>query len=194
MDKIPYLRKDNFYTNSELSLIMRELNYLTADNVILSDDILKSGAGSTEMTTKKALWFTDLYREQHYSPTWRLADKIFQGATGELYDLSPINRTMLDTNDYGILLSYYENDGFYKRHCDSCHYTALIWFCNPPQKFTGGDLIFHDSNEIVKFNNNTLIIFPSWADHEVTPVKLDAQYENKQMGRYCLSIFFNMAH
>ena len=53
MDKIPYLRKDNFYTNSELSLIMRELNYLTADNVILSDDILQSGAGSIEMTTKK---------------------------------------------------------------------------------------------------------------------------------------------
>ena len=80
MDKIPYLRKDNFYTNSELSLIMRELNYLTADNVILSDDILQSGAGSIEMTTKKALWFDNLYREQHYSPTWRLADKIFQGA------------------------------------------------------------------------------------------------------------------
>ena len=192
MDKIPYLRKDNFYTNSELSLIMRELNYLTADNVILSDDILESGASSTEMTTKKALWFTDLYREQHYSPTWRLADKIFQGATGELYDLSPINRTMLDTNDYGILLSYYENDGYYKRHHDECHFTGLLWFCNQPQRFTGGDLIFNDTNEVVKFSNNTLILFPSWADHEVVPVKLDAQYENKQMGRFCISMFLQI--
>ena len=194
MDKIPYLRKDNFYTNSELSLIMRELNYITSHNIILSDDAEESGAPSPDMTTKKAMWFNEVYKQQRFSPTWRLVDKVLQGPTHEFFDLSPMNRNILDTNTYSLLLSYYENDGFYKRHCDSCHYTALIWFCNTPQKFTGGDLIFHDSNEIVKFNNNTLIIFPSWADHEVTPVKLDAQYENKQMGRYCLSIFFDMVH
>lgn len=193
MDKIPYLRKDNFYTNSELSLIMRELNYLTSDNIILSDDALESGASSAEMTTKKALWFSTLYTKQLYSPTWRLADKIFEGATGELYDLSPVNRIMLDTNTYGILLSYYENDGYYKRHHDSAHFTGLLWFCNQPQRFTGGDLIFNDTNEVVEFSNNTLILFPSWADHEVVATKLDAQYENKQMGRYCVSIFLNIA-
>lgn len=193
MDKIPYLRKDNFYTNSELSLIMRELNYLTSDNIILSDDALESGASSAEMTTKKALWFSNLYTKQLYSPTWRLADKIFEGATGELYDLSPVNRIMLDTNTYGILLSYYENDGYYKRHHDSAHFTGLLWFCNQPQRFTGGDLIFNDTNEVVEFSNNTLILFPSWADHEVVATKLDAQYENKQMGRYCVSIFLNIA-
>ena len=53
MEKIPYLRKDNFYTNSELSLIMRELNYFTSHNIILSDDAEESGAFSPDMTTKK---------------------------------------------------------------------------------------------------------------------------------------------
>lgn len=192
MDKIPYLRKDNFYTNSELSLIMRELNYLTADNVILTEDAVESGASGPEMTTKKALWFGSLYKEWHYSPTWRLVDKVFRGSTSEFHELSPMNRNILNTNDYGLLLSYYENDGYYKRHNDLSHYTGLLWFCNQPQRFTGGDLIFNDTNEVVKFSNNTLILFPSWADHEVVPTKLDAQYENKQMGRFCVSIFLNI--
>jgi len=192
MEKIPYLRKDNFFTNSELSLIMKELNYLTADKVILSDDAVASGAASAEMTTKKALWFNEFYREKHYSPTWRICDKIFQGSTEEFANLSPINRNVLSTNNMSMLLSYYENNGYYKKHCDSCHATILLWFCNQPQRFTGGDLVFTDTNEILKFRNNSMIIFPSWADHEVIPTKLSAEYENKQLGRYCVTIFLNI--
>ena len=85
-----------------------------------------------------------------------------------------------DEGDWQVTVSQsFDEDGdYYLRHRDATNDTALFWFNE--KEFSGGDFIFDDTNETIKYKNNSMIIFPNWADHSVSKVSGE--------GRYCVTV------
>jgi len=88
-------------------------------------------------------------------------------------------------------VSYYENGSEYKSHFDNYMHTVLIWFYREPKRFTGGDLKFNQSGQVVECKHNRMILFPSYYMHEVDKVFMDEKDLNKGLGRFCLTHFYN---
>ncbi|MEM7134229.1 MAG: 2OG-Fe(II) oxygenase [Chloroflexota bacterium] len=73
--------------------------------------------------------------------------------------------------------------------------TFVYYFHSEPRRFTGGDLLLFDSAEKINFpgknytrvfpTNNSVIFFPSWAFHQVTPLHIETDcYKD---GRFTLN-------
>jgi len=187
--KVPYLLKHNFLSDLKFSLIMSELNHLSSLPDVLNNNEATHGGGDPNSASRYALWMDQIYKDRIYSHIWKLS---FEESLLEYAKLSPICRYVHSVNvqEYRPpLVSYYGTGGCYKMHHDASFFTALLWLCNPPQLFEGGDFIFHDSGEIIPFTNNTLLIMPGWANHEVTPVTIKG-YNDSPPGRFCISFFF----
>ena len=185
---VPYLIKHNFLSDLKLRQVMSELNQLSSLPGVLNNNETTHGGGRPDLASRYALWMNQIYTERKYSHIWSLS---FEETLLEYAKLSPICRHVHSVNiqEYNApLVSYYGTGGHYDKHYDDSHFTALLWLCNPPRLFEGGDFILHDSGETIPFSNNTMIIIPGWADHEVTPVILKG-YNNCSPGRFCVSFF-----
>ena len=186
---VPYLLKHNFLSDLKFNQIMSELNHLSSLPGVLNNNEATHGRGDPNFASRYAIWMNQIYTERMYSHIWKLS---FEETLLEYGQLSPQGRYIRDVNiqEYNPpLVSYYGTGGHYGIHHDACFFTALLWLCNPPQLFEGGDFILHDSGEIIPFSNNTLLIIPGWADHEVTPVTIKG-YNDFPPGRFCISFFF----
>ena len=186
---VPYLIKHNFLSDLKFNQIMSELNHLSSLPDVLNTNEATHGGGDPNFASRYALWMNQVYKDRIYSHIWKLN---FEESLLEFGKLSPSCRHIRDVNiqEYNPpLVSYYGTGGHYGRHHDVSFFTALLWLCNPPQLFEGGDFIFHDSGETIPFSNNTLLILPGWADHEVTPVTIKG-YNDSPPGRFCISFFF----
>lgn len=97
--------------------------------------------------------------------------------------LSPIEASKLELE----LVAH--NDGaYYKRHIDTATsnqretlrvLSGVYYFFRQPKAFTGGALRIHeiggDRFEDIEPVNNALLVFPSWAPHEVLPVSVPSR-------------------
>ena len=187
--KVPYLLKHNFLSDLKFSQIMTELNHLSSLPEVLNTNEVTHGGGNPDLASRYALWMDQIYTDRIYSHIWKLS---FEKTLLEYAKLSPICRHVHSVNvqEYNPpLVSYYGGGGHYNKHHDDSYFTALLWLCNPPQLFEGGDFIFHDSGETIPFSNNTLLIMPGWTEHEVTPVTIKG-YNDLPPGRFCISFFF----
>lgn len=187
--KVPYLLKHNFLSDLKFSQVMSELNNISSLPDVLTNNEATHGGGDPNFASRYAIWMNQIYTERMYSHIWKLS---FEESLLEYGQLSPQGRYVRDVNiqEYSApLVSYYGTGGCYRRHHDMSFFTALLWLCNPPQLFEGGDFILHDSGETIPFSNNTLLIMPGWADHEVTPVTIK-EYNDSPPGRFCISFFF----
>ena len=88
-----------------------------------------------------------------------------------------------------MLLSYYENQDYYKRHYDTALITCLTWFHKDPKKFSGGDFKFSDYNISIECKSNRMIVFPSMIFHEVEKIEMKEEDCGNRYGRYCFSHF-----
>ena len=103
---------------------------------------------------------------------------------------SPLNYIeFINLNKIDILLSYYENNNYYKSHKDSAVLTFITWFFREPKKFEGGNLKFTDYNESIEVKHNRCVIFPSFYNHEVERITMDINDLNKCLGRYTITNF-----
>ena len=101
-------------------------------------------------------------------------------------------KTFTETNRTYSLISYYENNDYYKPHHDVFFWTGLIWFFREPKQFTGGDLIFPEfDNYRVECLHNRLILFPCYYLHGVETINLPEEKRDKGLGRYTLTHFFH---
>ena len=196
MNKIPSIIKRNFFDESDLDLIWNEIQFLNND--YLMNDPIHTGTATDENGTpkksNKGIFVSQLYKDYNYSSIWRASRKIFNGITEEFSKLHFCTRSVLSTNQSDILYSYYENGGYYAPHEDSCITTVLYWFCKKPKKFSGGNLIFNDTEEVIKFEHNTMVMFPSWAKHSVTEVIMEDEDMGKNLGRHCFTHFLNISY
>lgn len=193
-DPFPHLIVENVYSDDELVLIWKELEFLnqpgkwkcpTDTGTATEENIpLKNNLGL----------FLDgdrgIYKERQVSNILTLNRKIVNQEIMNAYsDLSFGYKTFLQTNADVTLLSYYENGHNYKKHIDDAVVSSLTWFYKEPKMFSGGDLVFSDFDRYrVEIKNNRAIIFPSFIFHEVEKVSMP-EYK-PQCGRYCVTQFF----
>ena len=187
MDKVPYLLKRDVFSDEELRLIFDELQFL--NNSYLMQPPKNSGSAMADgniIKNNKGVFLRNVYCREDASSIIRLLKDRLSDYGMQYSKLHISNLTAAGTNEIWFLVSYYENEDCYKPHEDATFATALFWFNKEPQKFTGGDLTFNNTNEVVEYKNNTCVIFPGWARHSVSPVYFDG--EGDREGRYCVTV------
>lgn len=192
MKPFDILVKDNFFTPEELDIIWNEIHILSHPDVIRDPSETGSAKeGGVLVKQNKGIFFQDFYCDVHASPMYRASRKLFEGYTEEFADLGFAESYILSSRRSSFLLSYYGDGDHYAPHRDSACSTVLYWFCKEPRAFTGGDIYFSDIDKTVEFKNNRMIIFPSWAEHEVDEVKM-LEPDNGLNGRFCVTQFLTL--
>lgn len=200
-DTFPGVLIDNFYSDEELKLLWREIDFLSSESKIdyLGENPLHSrrkdvsSASDSEgnfLRTGYYIWIDDVYSKREYSDILTVNRKLFYNFKSIFLDHPHwIFNTATCTEDR-TLLSYYSNNDEYKKHQDTCYITVLTWFCKEPKQFDGGDLIIYNNGEQTKidFKNNRVIAFPGRLFHKVNPIVSD-QTIQPWYGRYCMSQF-----
>ena len=93
-----------------------------------------------------------------------------------------------------MAMSVYLPGDFLAKHTDaSMHFPTrrlsfAYYFHGWPQRFAGGDLLLHDADGSgftrIEPQHNSIVFFPSWAVHQVTPVEGDLGARGAQGGRF----------
>tara|TARA_X000000368_G_scaffold103849_1_gene80312 strand:- start:734 stop:1426 length:693 start_codon:yes stop_codon:yes gene_type:complete len=202
----PYITIDDLFTHNELDLIWEELNFLT-----YSHKLLQPRFDASQQEKYLAAYNNRIFLDELYGNSQAAYNR--HGSLNGFRDVSNILSIIpkIYADDYKICkghdswffknlkgsldytcLSYYENGNYYMPHSDSSLLTTLIWLYKEPKKFDGGDLFFPDYNTSIKVKNNVAILFPSMIQHGVDIVNMKEQYQNKKMGRYCITNFLHV--
>ena len=186
-DPFPHIIVDDLYNENELSMIWEELNFICRPNKMDLPSKSESAFDGDEILKKnKLIWVDQIYTNRKYSNILDLNRKTFTTISHDHWLFKNFNASQ-DTT----LISYYENENYYKKHVDSAILTCLTWFYKEPKRFEGGDVIFSIENKekIVKIKNNKCVIFPSMIHHAVINVKMGEKYTGNLNGRICMTQF-----
>jgi hypothetical protein len=188
----PYLLIRNFYEPSDLDLIWEELKFLTHSQKLHPPEL--TGQPNKGMKSNKGLFLDNCYTDRDFSNILKVNRKVFSLEVLKAYgNLNYLNRHVFLINHDTTLVSYYENSNYYKSHTDNAVITAVSYFFKEPRQFEGGNLIFTEFDETVEIENNMLVIFPSFAKHEVQAITMDPSSPAfSGNGRYCISQFMSI--
>lgn len=185
-----YLIVDDFFNESELISLWKELDTLQSKDVLQPPNITAGAKDENGNIIKKnsGIFLDDYYENREDSSILNMYDKYICTEVYEKFPtMSPEFKYAFYVNFDRTLLSYYENDDYYNPHTDSAILTCLYWCYKEPKVFEGGDLTLHQLGEVIPIKNNRLIIFPSHNVHSVSPVSMEEIGEGK--GRYSISKF-----
>ncbi len=201
MELIPYTAQGvsflvvkNLYTEEELFLIQKELEFLWCslnfkrDKTYLGTAALSDG---TLLAERQGLWLDYFYKDRDSSIILRLNRKPFRDAVirETFAKLNPYHYHYLKLDADGTLMQYYENSDYYKSHTDHAVFSLVTWFYKEPKKFTGGNFRFTDLDINIEIENNMCIIFPSILWHEVEEVKMLEVDKFNPLGRFSMTQF-----
>lgn len=186
----PHAIFNNFYNETELSLIWEELNFYTKPNKLLG---VKDYEGVIGATNAKAIILDSVY-ENHRSISNILTvnRKIFHKDTLEVFsNISDCCGIARYCNWDCTKLRYYHNGEYYRPHIDkTMQFLAFSYFYKEPKKFTGGELLFPKYDYKMDCDNNSLIMFPGWVEHGVNEVSIQNSDYYEGYGRYAITSFF----
>ncbi len=184
-DPFPHSIIYDFYNEDEQRLVWEELIFLNKLGKMHSPDITGDALASEN---KKSIFLDHLYTDRNCSNILTVNRKIFT-IVNHLENIFISN--YLNYSDYDeTMITYYEDGAYYKSHYDRYVISSITTFWEEPKKFSGGDLIFTDFEYLPKMKNNTMIIFPSFIFHEVTPISL--KYDIGNNGRYTINQFYSI--
>jgi hypothetical protein len=194
----PFVVVDETYSDEELELIWQELDEYTLNNRFKRPDENNS-TGSAKFDGEYLKNNSGLFLDPYWGDENRKKSHILRISQGSLFnldfaiDVSNTNihmRAYYQSNFHTTLVSYYDQEDYYKMHNDQCQYSVCTWLYREPKAWDGGDFIFSDSKEVVEVKNNRSIIFPSYYYHEVTPIiKKEGHTYDNGYGRYTISHF-----
>jgi Rps23 Pro-64 3,4-dihydroxylase Tpa1-like proline 4-hydroxylase len=187
----PHLVIENFYNPKELELIWEELKFYTKSGKLFE---AKDFGGVVDFTNSHALMLDELYSEKYrvisniLTVNRKLFDPGILDAFAKIHDCCSIVR---DSNWDFTKVRYYHDEEYYSAHTDRSFQFIACWYCyKEPKKFIGGELYLPKYDYTYNCNNNSMIIFPGWVEHEVKKVSIkDSDYYDGY-GRYCISSFF----
>jgi Rps23 Pro-64 3,4-dihydroxylase Tpa1-like proline 4-hydroxylase len=186
---LPIAIIDDFYTDEEVFDIWEEINSLLNQNH-LSRDTIYTGAFQKDLKQNEGLFLDSFFgKNRNQSNILVHNQKIFNDFF--LNNLSKHHyffNYFRTVSYHKTLLSYYEDGGYYKPHCDQSTISTVTWFFKKPKSFTGGNLIIDNVELECKFNRT--VIFPSILFHSVTPVCIDKN-QPKGSGRFSITQFFS---
>jgi hypothetical protein len=196
--RFPFIVVDNWYNENEQKAVWTELefyNSLPPKHRYRAEEgpVAKTLSGAPKSSAYR-FYLDDIYTDKGkiYSPILNTAYKTVDKKLDKyIVQTPPYNRQHFSTNRIYSLISYYEENDHYRAHYDSAYWTVLIWFCKDKDLWTGGDLYFPESNNLVKTKHNRCVMFPSPILHAVTPVKFKEPPKQSGLGRYTITHFLN---
>ena len=191
----PHIIVTDYFTNTELSDIWKEIEFLTNDRKLLPPEQTGSGfiKETGELLKKNFGIFLDTaYTHRSMSNILHHTRKSFnQEMMKFAMDNNEIFAYLETCNKDTVLLSYYEEGGFYRSHKDKCALTILTHLYREPKVFTGGNLLFEKHDYKIDIENNKTIIIPSYIPHTVTEIEMKTGSSLSGLGRYCISHFIS---
>lgn len=141
----------------------------------------------TAKKENKGIFFQEVYLPKYApcSPTSNALEEFINAAKSYEYTPNSVFQGLYNIQGFNILFSAYKDKDYYKPHRDNTKLTALLWVGE--KNFEGGDLYLPDFNYTIPYEPNKLIMFPSYYQHEVTPISTDQE----GFVRYCASAFIN---
>jgi hypothetical protein len=190
-DPFPHLLIEDIYSDEELIYIWKELNFLTAKNILNPPHLTGSATEDGKcLKNNNAVFLDDFYTNRDSSYILNLNAKIFDKKILNCYsELSFGYNSIKKINHDRTIISYYQNGDYYDSHSDASLYTAITWFYKEPKKYKGGDLIFSEYDYLVIAKNNSTILFPSFVFHKVEKVIIEENKIFTGNARYSMSQF-----
>lgn len=187
-----FITVDNLYDETELDLVMKELEYISSGNKLLHPDECATAREPDGSLLKKAggIFLDEMYVKREYSNILSVNRKLFTHTQKQFlfHDDSWFFRNQTYNHD-STLVSYYEDGDFYKPHQDDTIITACSWFFKEPKKFKGGNFQFPDYDIEIEIQHNSMCVFPSRTLHAVTDIEMSQEDIGRGYGRYCISQF-----
>jgi Rps23 Pro-64 3,4-dihydroxylase Tpa1-like proline 4-hydroxylase len=195
----PFLVVDNWYDDKSEKGVWSELNFLSHNDRSEQKRADKDKNVARDLKTKVPLgksyrWYLNVIYTTEGKTYSSIIRHMENFRTPEFHKIikhiMPQCRSFLSSNQDTSMVSYYENNDYYKAHHDSAQWTSLCWFFREPKQFTGGGLTFTEPNYKINLKHNRMVMFPSYMMHEVEPVKFDKQPKDMGYGRYTITHFF----
>jgi len=173
----------DFYTAKEVKSIWRELKALTGQfkNKHFNGDPKASD-------NKLGLHLDVFYQGNREHSNMLTADRKIFNIRDQLLENPFAKYLEICDLDYSFV-SYYPDKSYYKPHFDRFTLSSVTTFWREPQKFKGGILRFPEHDYAPVMKPNTIVLFPSYETHEVTPIHVDKKSEAKGFSRYTLNQF-----
>lgn len=173
----------DFYTPAQVANIWRELEEISGQfqNKHFNGDPQASD-------NKLGLHLDVFYQGQRDKSAMLTEDRKIFGIRHQLFDNPFAPYLEICDLDYSFI-SYYPDKSYYKPHFDRFTLSTVTTFWKEPQRFEGGLLRFPKYDYAPVMKPNTIILFPSYETHEVTPIHIDKKWEAKGFSRYTLNQF-----
>ena len=188
---------DNWFNEREEKAIWSELNFYSAlpkqyqTRTDDAQDVAKDNDGSSR--AKCFRWYPSEHFNRNYSHISHILNcqrKVEEDNFKEAIDnLTPLNRMFYSSNHQDSMVTYYDNQDYYKPHYDTFFWTMCIWMLKDENKISGGDFVFSDTEEVVELKHNRAVFFPSFLLHEVKPITVLDDSDN--YGKYTITNFFS---
>jgi|TARA_R110002167_G_scaffold205087_1_gene409103 Rps23 Pro-64 3,4-dihydroxylase Tpa1-like proline 4-hydroxylase len=192
----PFVVIDNWYTPNEEKAVWKELDFFS---VTPKDQIERAEKGvvarfkdGTSKSKAYRFYINQFYEKPEISP---ILNCMYKQKTPEFHKIiedncMPHARSFTSSNSDSSLLSYYEENDYYKPHHDVYSWTCLIWMVREPRLFDGGNFKINEPDVEVKLKNNRMVMFPCYYLHSVSPVKFHTQPKEIGYGRYTMTHFY----
>ncbi len=194
----PYIIIDDVYTEKECEMILADYDRINEKGKLVDasyTNAAKNYDSEYQKSGKAGFWGRDINKEDFTDPD--IFHKVFNEKIKtplgvQLKTIAGHPNWFFREHKYdkiNVLLSYYENDDFYKEHCDVAFITCLTWHYQLPKKFEGGNFHFTKQKIEIESKYNRMLIFPSMIPHSVDKVILNEEDCQKRYGRYCFTHF-----
>lgn len=187
----PVLVVDGVYSQEELALVWRELDFLTSPIRLQHAEKTFTAVGDSGVLKKNAtgVFLDTFYGDRSASDILSVNRKLFCNEIKTYAEIiSPFYKALHNVNNDYTLINYYDNEQEYGEHKDASAFTAVTFFFKEPVQFDGGDLVFPEFDLVVEKKNNRLVLFPGAFQHAATPVKMTSTYPPfSGFGRYSMA-------
>jgi len=188
----PIAWSDDLFSEQELGKIYKECDTIRKQG-LLKEDTHGARRDGNLLKKNKGLFFEEHFGGNSQPPETviTIAKKIYnEEFVCNMEKLHPYFRLLRQSDGSTNLLSYYDTSDYYKPHMDDSSITVLLWLYKEPKTYTGGDFIIEHDFEL-ECKRGRILFMPGWLYHEVTPVKMWADYQGQGLGRYSISHFVN---
>jgi len=200
-ETFPFIVIDNWYDPDTEKSVWKELDFLSCvdrTNQQRAESTVVARTLEGESLSRAYRWYPlNIYDRQDgvpYSPILNAMNNFRTPEFHEVMDkIKPQGRMFKSSNCDDTIISYYENNDYYKPHWDKFHWTSLIWFYREPKQFTGGDFTLTERDYKINLKHNRMFMFPCYCLHEVSPVKFKKLPKEMGFGRYTITHFWYSA-
>ena len=200
-ETFPFIVIDNWYDPDTEKSVWKELDFLSCvdrANQQRAENTVVARTKDGESLSRSYRWYPfQIYNKEYGVPYSPILNSVNNFRTPEFYEvidkIKPQGRIWKSSNCDDTIISYYENNDYYKPHWDKFLWTSLIWFYREPKQFTGGDFTLTERGYKIDLKHNRMFMFPCYSLHEVSPVKFKKLPKEMGFGRYTITHFWYSA-